>query len=79
MQSIVALHVHLEMEELTRESAISTLEIDSELRDRNFVAQKVREVCRGGQVAARAIVLQYKKRRPVQLEIVPGTREPVQS
>jgi hypothetical protein len=38
---------------------------------------RVRDVCRGDGVAARAIVLQQKTQRRVQFEITPPTREVV--
>jgi len=43
------------------------------------VKLKVRDVCHGEQVAARAIVMQQKTLRPVQFEITPGTRADVQA
>ena len=38
------------------------------------MALKVRDVCHGDQLAARAIVMQHKTKRPVQLEITQATR-----
>jgi integrase len=36
---------------------------------------QIRDVCHGDQVATRAIVMQHKTQRPVQLEITPVTRD----
>ena len=43
------------------------------------MALKVRDICHGDQVAARAIVMQHKTQRPVQFEITPATRDAVQA
>ena len=40
---------------------------------------RVRDVCHGDQVAARAIVMQHKTQRPVQFEITQATRDAVQA
>ena len=61
-----------------RELALFNLGIDSKLRGCDLVNLKVRDICHGDQVAARAIVLQQKTQRPVQFEISPGTQEAVQ-
>jgi integrase len=63
------------MEGRVRELALFNLGIDSKLRGCDLVALKVRDVCHGEQVAARAIVLQHKTQRPVQFEITAATRE----
>ncbi|HEY3253390.1 MAG TPA: tyrosine-type recombinase/integrase, partial [Polyangiaceae bacterium] len=51
------------------------LGIDSKLRACDLVRLRVRDVCHGDRVAARAIVMQQKTQRPVQFEISPSTRE----
>ena len=38
----------------------------------------MRDICHGGQVATRALVMQHKTQRPVQFEITQATREAVQ-
>ena len=66
LKDIWALRVRLQMEGRVRELALSNLGIDSKLRGCGLVALKVRDVCHGDQVAARAIVMQHKTQRPVQ-------------
>ena len=56
----------------------SFLGIDSKLRGCDLVALRVRDICHGDQVAARAVVMQHKTQRPVQFEITLATRELVQ-
>ncbi|KQP18780.1 tyrosine-type recombinase/integrase [Pseudorhodoferax sp. Leaf265] len=75
LKDIWALRVRLQMEGRLRELALFNLGIDSKLRGCDLVALKVRDVCHGEQVAARAIVLQHKTQRPVQFEITAATRE----
>jgi hypothetical protein len=59
--------------------ALFDLGIDSKLRGCDLVKVRVRDVCHGDRVAARAIVLQQKTQRPVQFEITPSTREAVEA
>ena len=66
------------MEGLTRDLALFNLGIDSKLRSCDLVALRVRDICHGDQVAARAVVMQHKTQRPVQFEITSATREAVQ-
>ena len=79
LKDIWALRVRLQMERRVRELALFNLGIDSKLRGCDLVKLKVRDVCQGEQVAARAIVMQQKTQRPVQFEISPPTRDAVQS
>lgn len=65
------MRVRPQMEGRVRELALFNLGIDSKLRGCDLVGLKVRHVCHGDQVAARAIVVQHKTRRPVQFEITP--------
>ena len=67
------------MNSRVRELALLNLGIDSKLRGCDLVKLKVRDVCHGEQVAARAIVMQQKTQRPVQFEISPAAREAVQA
>jgi hypothetical protein len=60
LKDIWALRVRLQMEGRVRELALFNLAIDSKLRGCDLVALKVRDVCHGDQVAARAIVMQHK-------------------
>ena len=75
LKDIWALRVRLQMEGRVRELALFSLGIDSKLRGCHLVAFKVRDVCHGEQVATRAVVMQHKTRRPVQLEITQATRD----
>jgi hypothetical protein len=73
LKDIWALRVRLQMESRVRELALFNLGIDSKLRGCDLVALRVRDVCHGDQVAARAIVMQHKTQRPVQFEITQAT------
>lgn len=79
LKDIWALRIRLQMEGRARELALFNLGIDSKLRGCDLVALKVRDICHGEQVAARAIVMQHKTQRPVQFEITPATRDAVQA
>ena len=79
LKDIWALRVRLQIERRVRELALFNLGIDSKLRGWDLVKLKVRDVCHGEQVAARAIVMQQKTQRPVQFEITPPTRAAVQA
>ena len=57
------------MQQDTRELALFNLAIDSKLRSYDLVRLRVRDVCQGGRVASRAIVMQRKTQRSVQFEI----------
>jgi site-specific recombinase XerC len=78
LKDIWALRVRLQLEGRVRELALFNLGIDSKLRGCDLVALKVRDVCHGDQMAARAIVMQNKTQRPVQFEITAGTRDALQ-
>jgi integrase len=75
LKDIWALRVRFQIEGRVRELALFNLGIDSKLRGCDLVALKVRDVCHGEQVAARAIVMQHKTQRPVRFEITPAARE----
>ena len=57
--------------------ALFDLELDSKLRACDLVRLRVRDVCNGGRVSTRAIVIQQKTSLPVQFEITAQTREAV--
>lgn len=63
------------MQQDARELALFNLAIDSKLRSCDLVRLRVRDICQGGRVASRAIVMQRKTQRPVQFEITEPTRE----
>ena len=77
LKEIWAIRVRLQLAEQRRELALFNLAIDSKLRACDLVKLRVRDVCHGQVVAARAIVLQQKTQRPVQFEITEPTREAV--
>ena len=79
VKDIWALRARLQMEDQVRELALFNLGIDSKLRGCDLVCLKVRDICHGEQVAARAVVMQHKTQRPVQFEITQATREAVQT
>jgi|SRR5664280_2753443 integrase len=79
LKDIWALRIRLQMANRVRELALFNLGIDSKLRGCDLVKLKVRDVCHGDQVAARAIVTQQKTLRPVQFEITQPTRDTVQA
>jgi integrase len=79
LKEIWAIRVRLQMQGRLRELALFDLGIDSKLRACDLVKLRVRDVCHGDHVAARAIVLQQKTQRPVQFEITPATREAVEA
>jgi integrase len=79
VKDIWALRVRLQMEGRVRDLALFNLGIDSKLRGCDLVALKVRDVCHGDQVAARASVLQHKTQRSVQVEITAAARDALQA
>jgi hypothetical protein len=74
LKEIWAIRVRLQIFCRTRELALFDLAIDSKLRACDLLKLKVRDVCHGERVAARAIVVQQKTSRPVQFEITEPTR-----
>lgn len=79
LKEIWSIRVRLQMQGRLRELAMFNLGIDSKLRACDLVSLRVRDVCHGDRVAARAIVMQQKTGRPVQFEITPATRETVEA
>jgi integrase len=75
LKDIWAIRVRLQIGGRTRELALFNLAIDSKLRSCDLVKLRVRDVCHGNVVAARAMVMQQKTQRPVQFEITEQTRE----
>jgi len=74
LQEIWAIRIRLQMQGRLRDLAMFDLGIDSKLRACDLVKLRVREVCHGDRLAARAILLQQKTQRPVQFEITAPTR-----
>jgi len=79
LKEIWAIRVRLELQGRLRELAMFNLGIDSKLRACDLTNLRVRDVCHGDRVGARAIVQQQKTQRPVQFEITPPTREAVEA
>lgn len=79
LKEIWALRVRLQTEGRVRELALFNLGIDSKLRGCDLVSLKVRDVCHGGQMATRAVVMQHKTQPPVQFEITQAARDAVQA
>ena len=77
LKEIWAIRVRLQLASRHRDLALFNLAIDSKLRACDLVRLRVRDVCHGGAMASRAIVLQQKTQRPVQFEITEPTREAV--
>jgi hypothetical protein len=75
LKEIWAIRIRMQLGNRTRELALLDLAIDSKLRSCDLVKLRVRDVCHGNVVAARAIVMQQKTQRPVQFEITEQTRE----
>jgi integrase len=77
LKEIWTIRVRLQLANRRRELALFNLAIDSKLRACDLVRLRFRDVCHGGAMASRAIVLQQKTQRPVQFEITEPTLEAV--
>jgi site-specific recombinase XerD len=77
LKEIWTIRVRLQLANRRRELALFNLAIDSKRRACDLVRLSVRDVCHGGGMASRAIVLQQKTQRPVQFEITEPTRDAV--
>jgi hypothetical protein len=64
LKEIWAIRVRLQLFRRARDLALFELGIDSKLRACDLVRLKVRDICHGDRVAARAIVMQQKTSRP---------------
>ena len=76
-KEIWCIRIRLQLARKTRDLALFDLALDSKLRGCDLVTLRVRDVCQGGSVASRAIVMQRKTQRPVQFEITEPAREAV--
>jgi integrase len=74
LREIWAIRVRLQVFSRKRELTLFDLGIDSKLRACDLLKLKVRDLCHGERVGARAIVVQQKTSRPVQFEITESTR-----
>ena len=75
LKEIWSIRIRLQLANRIRDLALFDLAIDSKLRACDLVKLRIRDVCHGDRVAARAIVMQQKTQRPVQFEITEQTRE----
>ena len=73
-KDVWAIRVRLQLEHCKRDLALFNLAIDSKLRGCDLVRLQVNDICVGGQVRDRTIVIQRKTGRPVQFEISEQTR-----
>lgn len=69
LRDIWAIRVRLQIAERTRDLALFDLAIDSKFRACDLAKLRVRDVAHGEHISSRAIVMQQKTQRPVQLEI----------
>ena len=74
MRDIWGIRIRLELAQNVRDLALFDLAIDSKLRACDLTKLRVRDVAHGNHVAARAVVMQQKTKRPVQFEITAQTR-----
>jgi hypothetical protein len=77
-REVWAIRALLQIQGRMRELALFNLAIDSKLRGCDLVTLRVRDICAGGRVNERAIIIQKKTHQPVQFELTEPTREAVQ-
>jgi len=77
LKEIWGIRIRLQLADRIRDLALFNLAIDSKLRGCDLVKLRVRDVCQGGRMRSRAIVLQQKTQRPVQFEITDQTKDAV--
>jgi integrase len=73
-KDVWTIRVRLQLEGRKRDLAMFNLAIDSKLRGCDLVRLQVNDVCVGGRVRDRAVVIQKKTGRPVQFELTEQTR-----
>src|SRR6187200_1843492 len=79
LKEIWAIRIRPQLSERTRDLALFNLGIDSKLRACDLLALRVRDICHGDRIAARAIVLQQKTQRQAQFELTEQTRQAIES
>ena len=77
-KDVWTIRVRLQLESRKRDLAMFNLAIDSKLRGCDLVRLQVNDVCAGGRVRDRAVVIQKKTGRSVQFELTEQTRLSVQ-
>lgn len=75
ISEIWAIRVRLEIYRRARDLALFNLAIESKLRGCDLVQLRVNDVCQGGHIATRAIVMPQKTKRAVQFKLTGGTRK----
>lgn len=77
-KDVWTIRVRLQLEGRKRDLAMFNLAIDSKLRGCDLVRLQVNDICIGGRVRDRAVVIQKKTGRPVQFELTEQTRRSAQ-
>ena len=77
-KDVWTIRVRLQLESRKRDLAMFNLAIDCKLRGCDLVRLQVNDVCAGGRVRDRAVVIQKKTGRSVQFELTEQTRLSVQ-
>jgi integrase len=77
-REVWAIRALLQIQGRLRELALFNLAIDSKLRGCDLVTLRVRDICVGGRVNERAVIIQKKTHRPVQFELTEPTRQAVE-
>ena len=73
-RQVWAIRFFLDQHRRLRDRALFDLAIDSKLRGCDVVRIKIGDLVIGGQIRARAIIVQQKTGRPVQFELLPDAR-----
>ena len=77
LKDIWTIRVRLQLSLKIRELALFNIAICSKLRACDSVELRVPDVCHGGQIATRTMVMQQKTGRPVRFEITQVTRDSI--
>ena len=77
LREVWAIRTRLHLSGRLRDLALLNLAVDSKLRACDLVKLKVSDISHGSQIAPRAVVLQQKTGRPVQIEITDQARNAV--
>jgi hypothetical protein len=64
LKEVWAIRIRLQLSQRIRDLALFDLGIDSKLRACDLVRIRVKDICHGDRVAARAIVMQQKNKAP---------------
>ena len=75
LKEIWSIRIRLQIANKVRELAMFNTAIDSKLRACDLVSLRVDDVCLGGHIRSRTMVMQKKTGHPVQFEITEQTRD----